>query len=674
MLDSTSVNDIFEKQIESVSDLLEHYGLGERNFKRVALNQASFSNVALAKADFSNSSLKNVKLDRVDLRQAIFRGADLGRSIISSSNLSRANLQGVNLEHASINDANLRNANLVRANLSQASLRTNNLQGANLEQALLKGADLAETNLQDANLTQANLAKANLVGTNLKAVNLDRTILTDALYSVTTRFPKGFDPVEAGMKMPETDISSSEQLLSRYQLGERNFKRISLTGAFLGKADLRGADFSGADLTKADFRYANLQGVILKGANLGYSLLMGANLAGVDLRGANLSHIQFKQGSLAGAKLGRANFRGANLANTDLSGASLEQASLRGTNLSDTTLSLANLSNANLAEANLTRANLTQVNLCGAELSVATLDKAIFKDALYDSNTSWPRWFDPVSVGGKSVDRSDGDTVKQTFASSASPVPPIQNRSSDRTIRFPAGHMRIGNLLKGSFFAKPAIYLPFVLFSAAILGGGGYSISRILQSGSTFESEFSVSSPDIFLGESDEVPSSINIVFGNQPPEEIADELLQKEMLVEIGNRQTGDTDELLDTIAVAGPAVSIAEPQKPSPEAEAAFAQQARESFARNDWLGTVEAVSQIENPAIVESLLPMVDRAYHNLAHEAEDRGEWQIALDYANRTITEEGKIQTAPMVQRLEAAIAELSQSGSRAPVVNDRGID
>ena len=763
------MKDLLDNYTQARDELLKYYEQGARNFKRVTLSQSRFSNVALVKADFSYSNFASAEFDNVDLRQSIFQGADLSHTKISGSNLSQADLRGVNLERADFNDANLEDANLDSANLSEASLKSNNLQGANLGQALLQGADLSEACLQNANLSLANLAQATLVGADLSTANLDRAILTNAVYNTSTRLPEGFDPVQAGMEKTESDTSAGKQLLERYRLGERDFRRIALTRAYLSRADLRGVDFSGADLTKADLRNANLQGVIFKGANLGYASLGGADLTGADLRGVNLSHIQFKQGILTNAKLDRANFRGANLAGTNLSEASLEQASLMGVNLSNANLSNTNLSNANLSNANLTEANLTRANLSGADLKIATLNGAVFDDVLQSESTCWPDGVDPVSIGLKSSERSNGETdnlpslLISDLPAATKPTPTPSGEPADLA----AQAVGTDDFLKRSFAFKPAIYLAFVLLAVATLGGGSYTIYALLQRASSGSNgtDSRISSTDLPLQESNGVSLPTDDVVGDLPSDErfirasehhsngelkeaiallqsipeddedydlvqdtlnvwllesdleyvdiarqelesqnwqaaveatesivdaywktealsiadeahyrlalealerddienaelaansISDEIRQKEILTAILNRQAEAGSDLQENNAVADPEIPSTKPQEPLPET--AFAQQARDAFARNDWLGTVEAARQIETPDILETILPLVDEAYHQLAHEAEDRGDWQTALDYANATVTEQGKIQTAPMVQRIEAAIS------------------
>ena len=99
---------------------------------------------------------------------------------------------------------------------------------------------------------------------------------------------------------------STEELINRYQAGERDFKEIklvqsSLSGVDLSEADLSIADLAGADLSAADLSGANLSGAILKGANLSGANLTGANLSWADLGMANLT-----EADLTGAEMNMA--------------------------------------------------------------------------------------------------------------------------------------------------------------------------------------------------------------------------------------------------------------------------------------------------------------------------------------------------------------------------------
>lgn len=93
---------------------------------------------------------------------------------------------------------------------------------------------------------------------------------------------------------------SGENLLERYQAGNRNFQkmnlsRISLKKAYLREANFQGANLQGANLQQADLRWAILEGANLKNANLEEANLVGAKLDGAILEGANLKWVSFEE-------------------------------------------------------------------------------------------------------------------------------------------------------------------------------------------------------------------------------------------------------------------------------------------------------------------------------------------------------------------------------------------
>jgi uncharacterized protein YjbI with pentapeptide repeats len=102
-----------------------------------------------------------------------------------------------------------------------------------------------------------------------------------------------------------------EELLGRYDAGERNFTDICLP---VGRWNLSNVDLSGAILTGAK---------LSNGLNTGPGLTnaTGANLRGADLRYSYLGHIDF-----TGANLTRTNLSFANLNECDLIGACLNGA------------------------------------------------------------------------------------------------------------------------------------------------------------------------------------------------------------------------------------------------------------------------------------------------------------------------------------------------------------
>jgi hypothetical protein len=98
------------------------------------------------------------------------------------------------------------------------------------------------------------------------------------------------------------------ELIEKYQSGERNFKDVDLSKTNLFCANLSKTDLSYANLFCADLSYANLScaGLScanLSGAGLSYANLFYANLSKTDLSEANLSYANLSKTNLYGANL-----------------------------------------------------------------------------------------------------------------------------------------------------------------------------------------------------------------------------------------------------------------------------------------------------------------------------------------------------------------------------------
>ncbi|MBW4519558.1 MAG: pentapeptide repeat-containing protein [Scytolyngbya sp. HA4215-MV1] len=197
-----------------------------------------------------------------------------------------------------------------------------------------------------------------------------------------------------------------QDLLERYQQGERDFAHVDLSGASLSGVNLRDVDLTGANLTGANLSWAflnraNLTGACLRRAdlrsaslnsiNLNQAILSGADLSKVDLRLAQLQEADLNWAvlpeadlsgaNLQGAKLDQINLERAKLNGTQLIGAELMEANLRRSILTGADLSQANLREAHLEEANLREANLTGTNLIEANLSGVYLRQANLSEA-----------------------------------------------------------------------------------------------------------------------------------------------------------------------------------------------------------------------------------------------------------------------------------------------------
>ncbi|MBO1351466.1 MAG: pentapeptide repeat-containing protein [Hormoscilla sp. GUM202] len=121
----------------------------------------------------------------------------------------------------------------------------------------------------------------------------------------------------------------SEDLLTYYGKGRRDFADHDLSNLNLQQADFSEAifreskfvktDLRGANLFRTDFGKARLKQTNLRDANLSRAFFNYANLEGADLRGADLSY----------AYLSNANLRGAHLCGAHLTGAKISEQQLK---------------------------------------------------------------------------------------------------------------------------------------------------------------------------------------------------------------------------------------------------------------------------------------------------------------------------------------------------------
>jgi uncharacterized protein YjbI with pentapeptide repeats len=155
-----------------VTELLEKYEQGERDFRGAHLSSAHLSSAHLSGAHLEGAHLEGAHLegahlDSADLDGATLRGATLDGAYLKGANLDGAYLRGAYLDGATLDGATLRGATLDGAYLRGAYLKGANLDGAYLKEANLDGAYLKEANLRGAYLRGANLRGAYLKGANL---------------------------------------------------------------------------------------------------------------------------------------------------------------------------------------------------------------------------------------------------------------------------------------------------------------------------------------------------------------------------------------------------------------------------------------------------------------------------------------------------------------------------
>lgn len=96
--------------------------------------------------------------------------------------------------------------------------------------------------------------------------------------------------------------ASSNELIARYEAGERNFRGLDLDGETL---DLRGSNLAGSDFSES-FIFADF-----RGANLERCLFERANVKTCDFRGASLRHASFREAAVDAAEFSGAEMTGA---------------------------------------------------------------------------------------------------------------------------------------------------------------------------------------------------------------------------------------------------------------------------------------------------------------------------------------------------------------------------
>ena len=196
------------------------------------LNRASLQGSDLSNANLVDAQFHRARLQGADLSQARLRNARLSRANLNYAILTRAELRGADLSHATLKEADLRYADLSRANLTGTDLRQANwgqddLQGAIaedlpmwkdlLQDAVSEGVDLDEVedlnpqeilDMDKGELARILLVSALIQGSDIASEHLQDALsgvpkLRNATYDSTTRFPEGFDPEAADMRLVE---------------------------------------------------------------------------------------------------------------------------------------------------------------------------------------------------------------------------------------------------------------------------------------------------------------------------------------------------------------------------------------------------------------------------------------------------------------------------------------
>jgi uncharacterized protein YjbI with pentapeptide repeats len=241
---------------------------------------------------------------------------------------------------------------------------------------------------------------------------------------------------------------ASDELLDRYQAGQRDFvqselSEVHLSNATLCDINLEEANLSRAKLYGVNLSYANLNNANLRHASLYGVELQGTNLSNVDLRAADLHDVKLCYANLNDTDCSGSRFIHVDFEGADLSCADLSQADLRGANLNEVDLSCVNFSHANLSGATLANAtqgfnqvtrdierlsidlkgaNLSCADLSYADLSCADLRGANLKDAILLGTNLDKALLDGTNLDGTILAHVEGENGNQISGKSPTDI------------------------------------------------------------------------------------------------------------------------------------------------------------------------------------------------------------------------------------------------------------
>jgi hypothetical protein len=123
---------------------------------------------------------------------------------------------------AGFDSHNLRNAEFTYSVISDARFQGCDLRNADLRYCVASDADFSRADLRGAKLRYSVLSDARFDGARLEGADLNHCVFTsstkftpETTYDSSTRFPRGFDPEEAGLKLVQVAAQPSEDPTQR---------------------------------------------------------------------------------------------------------------------------------------------------------------------------------------------------------------------------------------------------------------------------------------------------------------------------------------------------------------------------------------------------------------------------------------------------------------------------
>jgi hypothetical protein len=416
-------------------------------------------------------------------------------------------------------------------------------------------------------------------------------------------------------------LTGTNELLERYEQGERDLQGLDLSRVSLRGANLSGANLSGANLAKADLAHADLSRTILRGANLGFVNLAGADLTGADLRGANLGQAKLLQARLGLANLSRANLRGADLSYANLEQTQLEQTRLQG----------ATLVGVSFAGASLVLTDLKEADLRESRLERALLERVWCDGATYDTHTRFPVGFDPVAAGMLLYNPLNGTT-------SLHPLLEPSSSSSTALARFDASRSAaVASLRRWGWFSRTAAAIAVVVLSAtagfiatrtytygALQRRANESLARARQAALAGEYERCTQALAA-------IPTTLELAATARA---LAQDCQQMGPLLQQATDyyQAGRLDAAIaalgdvpETSLMSGRARETAAKWLQEWHRNQTHYDTAQAALERDRWQAAIVATRQVNTDYWQARVVPFADRAHYQLALEASDRQDW-------------------------------------------------
>jgi uncharacterized protein YjbI with pentapeptide repeats len=123
---------------------------------------------------------------------------------IVHADLRKCDLSGLNLENSFFSNCQLSWTHLMNTNLKGSIFMYSDLSAVNMFDVQLEGTSFTSTNVAEADFDEAHLDGAEFFDINFEEVKgLGTASLRGATADSSTKWPEGFDPLSAGVRIED---------------------------------------------------------------------------------------------------------------------------------------------------------------------------------------------------------------------------------------------------------------------------------------------------------------------------------------------------------------------------------------------------------------------------------------------------------------------------------------